>query len=112
MTTFPSTSHASPALPYVRACRPKRTACALACALVLAGCSKKASPEAAPTATGSAPAAPAAEGPLKIAFAYVGPVGDAGWTYAHDRGRKAVEAEFGAKVSTSFVENVPEAADA
>jgi basic membrane protein A and related proteins len=116
MTMFPSTSHASPALPCVRARRPKRAACALACALVLAGCSKKASPEAAPAATGSAPAAaaaaPAAEGPLKIAFAYVGPVGDAGWTYAHDRGRKAVEAEFGAKVSTSFVENVPEAADA
>jgi basic membrane protein A len=50
--------------------------------------------------------------PLKIAFAYVGPVGDAGWTYAHDKGRKAVQAEFGAKVVTSFVENVPEAADA
>jgi basic membrane protein A len=50
--------------------------------------------------------------PLKIAFAYVGPVGDAGWTYAHDRGRKAIEAEFGSKVVTTFVENVPEAADA
>jgi simple sugar transport system substrate-binding protein len=31
---------------------------------------------------------------------------------AHDRGRKAVEAEFGSKVVTSFVENVPESADA
>ena len=50
--------------------------------------------------------------PLKVAFAYVGPVGDAGWTFAHDKARKAVEAEFGAKVATSFVENVPEAADA
>ncbi len=49
---------------------------------------------------------------MKIAFAYVGPVGDAGWTFAHDKARKAVEAEFGAKVATSFVENVPEAADA
>src|SRR5437763_16552431 len=61
-------------------------------------------------------AAPAAAkgggGPLKIAFAYVGPVGDAGWTFAHDKARKAVEAAFGAKVMTSFVENVPEAADA
>jgi len=55
---------------------------------------------------------PAGKGPLKIAFAYVGPVGDAGWTFAHDKARKAVEAEFGAKVVTSFVENVPEAADA
>ena len=50
--------------------------------------------------------------PLKIAFAYVGPVGDGGWTFAHDNGRKAMEKEFGAKVQTSFVEKVPEAADA
>ena len=50
--------------------------------------------------------------PLKIAFAYVGPVGDAGWSYAHDMGRKAVEAEFGVQVVTSFVESVPESADA
>jgi basic membrane protein A len=62
-------------------------------------------------APGDKPAA-AGKGPLKIAFAYVGPVGDAGWTFAHDKGRKAIEAEFGAKVVTSFVENVPEAADA
>ena len=56
--------------------------------------------------------APAASGPLKIAFAYVGPVGDGGWTFAHDNARKAVEKEFGSKVQTSFVEKVPEAADA
>jgi simple sugar transport system substrate-binding protein len=54
----------------------------------------------------------AASGPLKIAFAYVGPVGDGGWTFAHDNARKAVEKEYGARVQTSFVENVPEAADA
>ncbi len=39
-------------------------------------------------------------------------MGDGGWTFAHDNGRKAVEKEFGDKVVTSFVENVPEAADA
>lgn len=50
--------------------------------------------------------------PLKIAFAYVGPVGDGGWTFAHDNGRKAVEAAFGDKVKTTYVENVPESADA
>src|SRR3954465_725126 len=50
--------------------------------------------------------------PLKIAFAYVGPVGDAGWTYAHDQGRKAGAEKFGSKVATTFVENVPEGADA
>src|SRR5215471_17708682 len=54
----------------------------------------------------------AAKPPLKVAFAYVGPVGDAGWTFAHDKARKAVEAAYGAKVVTSYVENVPEAADA
>jgi len=50
--------------------------------------------------------------PLKVAFTYVGPVGDAGWTYAHNQGRLAVEAAFGDKVKTTFVENVPESADA
>src|SRR5271156_695558 len=53
-----------------------------------------------------------AEDPLKMAWVYVGPPGDGGWTYAHDLGRKAVEAKLGAKVKTSFVENVPEGADA
>jgi basic membrane protein A and related proteins len=73
----------------------------------LMGCGKK---EEAPAA---APAAAAAKAePLKIAFAYVGPVGDGGWTFAHDNGRKAIEAEFGDKIVTSFVENVPESADA
>jgi len=56
--------------------------------------------------------ATSASGPLKIAFAYVGPVGDGGWTFAHDNARKAIEKEFGAKIQTSYVENVPEAADA
>ena len=51
-------------------------------------------------------------GPLKIAFAYVGPVGDGGWTFAHDNARKALEKEFGDKIQTTFVENVPESADA
>ena len=50
--------------------------------------------------------------PLKIAFAYVGPVGDGGWSYAHDNGRKAVEKAFGDKIVTSYVESVPESADA
>ena len=78
-----------------------------------AGCKREPPPSPAPAGSAAAPAATAPSGkPLKIAFAYVGPVGDAGWTFAHDKARKAVEAEFGAKVTTSFVENVPEAADA
>ncbi len=52
------------------------------------------------------------DGPVKVGFIYVGPVGDGGWTYEHDQGRKAVEAEFGDKVETVYQENVPEGADA
>nr|WP_316640542.1 BMP family ABC transporter substrate-binding protein [uncultured Roseateles sp.] len=78
----------------------------------LVGCGKK--EEAAAPAAAPAPASAAAPKPepLKIAFAYVGPVGDGGWTFAHDNARKAVEKEFGDKVVTTFVEKVPEAADA
>lgn len=48
----------------------------------------------------------------KVGFIYVGPVGDGGWTYEHDQGRKAVEAAFGDKVETVYVENVAEGPDA
>jgi simple sugar transport system substrate-binding protein len=83
----------------------------------LVGCSKQETPApAAPTSAASAASAASAPAPkpapLKIAFAYVGPVGDGGWTFAHDNGRKALEKEFGDKIVTSFVENVPESADA
>jgi len=84
---------------------------AVAAAAALVGCGKKEEPPAQAAAPASA-AAPAKPAPLKIAFAYVGPVGDGGWTFAHDNGRKALEKEFGDKITTSFVENVPEAADA
>ncbi|MFK7891527.1 MAG: BMP family ABC transporter substrate-binding protein [Granulosicoccus sp.] len=50
--------------------------------------------------------------PVKVGFVYVGPVGDHGWTYRHDIGRQAIEAEFGDQVETTFVESVPEGADA
>ena len=83
----------------------------LAASAVLVGCGKK--EEAAPPAA-SAPASAAAAKPepLKIAFAYVGPVGDGGWTFAHDNARKAMEKELGDKVMTTFVEKVPESGDA
>lgn len=83
----------------------------LAATAALVGCGKKEEP-AAPVAAAPASAAAPKPEPLKIAFAYVGPVGDGGWTFAHDNGRKAIEKEFGDKVVTSFVEKVPEAADA
>ena len=90
----------------------KLAALSAVAAAALAGCSKtEAPPPAAPAPAPAAAPAPKPE-PLKIAFAYVGPVGDGGWTFAHDNGRKAVEKEFGDKVVTSYVEKVPESADA
>ena len=46
----------------------------------------------------------------KVGFIYVGPIGDHGWSYQHDQGRLAVEKALGVK--TSYVESVPEGADA
>jgi simple sugar transport system substrate-binding protein len=54
----------------------------------------------------------AGEAPLKVAFVYVGPVGDAGWSYQHDVGRREMEKHFAGRVQTSFVESVPDNADA
>ncbi len=53
-----------------------------------------------------------ADAPFKAAWIYVGPVSDHGYIFQHDQGRKAVEAALGAKVKTTFVESVPEGADA
>jgi basic membrane protein A and related proteins len=54
----------------------------------------------------------AQDGPLKVGFIYVGPIGDGGWTYQHDQGRLAVVEAFGDKVETVYQESVPEGADA
>ena len=53
-----------------------------------------------------------AEEKLKIGFIYVGPIGDHGWSYQHDQGRRAIEKALGEKVQTSYLEKVPEGADA
>ena len=50
--------------------------------------------------------------PMKVGFVYVGPIGDHGWSYQHDQGRLAMEKHFGGKVKSTYVENVPEGADA
>lgn len=82
-------------------------------AAALVGCGKKEEPAPAAPAEPAPAAAPAAKPePLKISFAYVGPVGDGGWTFAHDQARKKLEAEFGDKIQTSYVESVPEGPDA
>ena len=49
---------------------------------------------------------------IKAAWVYIGPVGDGGWTFAHDNGRKAAQEAMGDKMVSSFVESVPESADA
>ncbi len=59
-----------------------------------------------------AAAQPKAGEPLKIGFVYVSPIGDAGWTFQHDTGRKEMEKALGGKVTTKYIESVPEGADA
>ncbi len=46
---------------------------------------------------------------IKAAFIYVGPIGDYGWTHAHDAGRKYVQEEFKDWLETVYAESVPEA---
>jgi basic membrane lipoprotein Med (substrate-binding protein (PBP1-ABC) superfamily) len=76
---------------------------------MLASCAQPAvptqSPATEPPAVATEP--PAAEEPTLIAFAYVGPVSDMGWTWTHDEGRKAMEAAFPGKVKTAYIENMP-----
>ncbi len=80
--------------------RSKKLAIALALTLMLSigltGCSKATNP------SSQAPAK------LKVAFIYVGPVGDAGWTYAQDQGRKYL-VDHVSGIETTYLENVPEA---
>ncbi len=49
--------------------------------------------------------------PIKAAFVYVGPIGDAGWTKKHDDGRQELEDALGDCVETSYLESVPEGAE-
>lgn len=51
------------------------------------------------------------EGKTNVAFVYVGPIGDGGWTYAHNQGREYLEAN-GDNVHTAYLEAIPEGADA
>ena len=63
---------------------------------------------AAPAVIGTARAAD----PMKVGFIYVGPIGDLGWSFQHDQSRLAAEKQFGGRIKTTFVENVPEGPDA
>ena len=51
-------------------------------------------------------------GTVKVGFIFVGPIGDGGWTFEHNRARLALEEKFGDKVETVYQESVPEGADA
>ena len=82
----------------------------------LTACGQKEEPKAPaakPAETAAAPA-PAAkdEGPMKVAFMYVSPANEEGWSTQHDIARRAVEAKFGDKIKVTTVENIPENADA
>ncbi|MEZ4611067.1 MAG: BMP family ABC transporter substrate-binding protein [Caldilineaceae bacterium] len=52
------------------------------------------------------------EGKFNVAFVYVGPIGDGGWTYSHNEGREYLEEAMGDQVATAYLESVPEGADA
>jgi basic membrane protein A and related proteins len=93
--------------------------------LLLAGCSPQGTPPATKTTPTEAPVAatpatappaepapPPAPAPLKVGFVYVSPVGDAGWTSQHHAGREQMMQALGDRVTTTFVEKVPEGADA
>ena len=54
--------------------------------------------------------AQAADKEMKVGFVYNSHIGDAGWTYAHDQGRKALEATGGVK--TSYIEAIKEGPNA
>ena len=82
-----------------------RMAAMLAAAAALLALLAALTPAAAQTA-----AAPAA--PLKIAFVYVSPIGEAGWSYQHEQGRLAMQKALGNRVTTRVVEAVAEGADA
>ena len=88
----------------------KTAALSALAAAALAGCGKKDEAPAA-AAPAPAPAAAAEAGKLKIGFMYVSPIGDGGWTFQHDLGRKAIQEKFADRIETSFVESVPESAD-
>lgn len=79
--------------------------------LALAACSPAAPAQPAEPAAAAEPAeAPAAKSDFKVAFVYVAPIGDLGWSWAQDQGRLYVEKELG--VETAYMENVPEGPDA
>ena len=50
------------------------------------------------------------KGKFNVAFVYIGPHNDGGWSQSHDEGRQYVQEKV-ANVHTTYIENVPEGAD-
>ncbi len=69
--------------------------------MVLSGCGGSEAPDTSEDASGDV-----AENSVKVGFIYIGPVGDCGYTYAHDLGRQYLEDQLG--VETIYQENVAE----
>jgi len=76
-------------------------------ALVLAACTAAPTPTEMPVVEATTESEP-----FKVAFVFVGPTGDLGWTWAHNEGRLAIEKEFGDEVETTYAERVPEGPEA
>ena len=94
-----------------------KLALAGAAALMLTACGEKEAPKApaqsgAPAKAADAAPQPKASEPLKVAFMYVSPANEEGWSTQHDIARRAAEAKFGDKIKVTTVENIPENADA
>ena len=93
----------------------KRTAFKLciagATALMLTACGKE-EPKTAPVALEAKTAAQAKAEPMKVAFVYVSPANEEGWSSQHDIARQFVEKKFGDKIKVTWIENIPENADA
>ena len=93
----------------------KRTAFKLciagATALMLTACGKE-EPKTAPVAPEAKTAAQAKAEPMKVAFVYVSPANEEGWSSQHDIARQFVEKKFGDKIKVTWIENIPENADA
>ncbi len=93
-----------------------KLALAGAVAVALTGCgdkteAPKAAASAEPAKAAPAAAPKAAEGPLKVAFVYVSPASEEGWSRNHDIARIELEKEFGDKIKCTTVENIPAGAD-
>jgi simple sugar transport system substrate-binding protein len=78
--------------------------------ILISACGRQEAP--APKTEPSEPVEAPQSAPLKVGFVYVSPVGDAGWTSQHNAGREQMLKTLGTRIATTYVEKVPEGADA